>query len=142
MRTRWPGVVHVPGADRPTIDPTSAPYWEAAREGRLLIAACGACGRKHHYPRPMCPFCWSDQVEPIEASGHGRLYSYSVIHANDLPPFRDRLPYIAALVELAIEGATPDELVLDMAVTAVFRPLDPDEPDGAHLTVFTPTRLR
>ena len=55
-----------------------------------------------------------------------------------------------ALVELAegprlittIEGATPDELVLDMAVTAVFRPLDPDEPDGAHLTVFTPTRLR
>ena len=30
---------------------------------------------------------------------------------------------------------------LDMAVTAVFRPLDPDEPDGAHLTVFTPTRL-
>ena len=29
---------------------------------------------------------------------------------------------------------------LDMAVTAVFRPLDPDEPDGVHLTVFTPTR--
>ena len=109
----------MPGVDRPTIDPTSAPYWEAAREGRLLIAACGACGRNHHYPRPMCPFCWSDQVQPVEASGQGTLHTYSVIHANDLPPFRDRLPYIAALVDLAegprlittIEGATPDEMV-------------------------------
>ena len=97
----------------------------------------------------MCPFCWSDQVQPIEVSGQGRLYTYSTIHVNDLPPFRDRLPYITALVDLdegprlitAIEGATADELTLDMAVTAVFRPLDPDEPDGVHLTVFTPTRL-
>lgn len=139
----------MPGADRPTIDATSAPYWDAAREGRLLIAACGACGLRHHYPRPMCPFCWSDQVEPLEASGQGSLHTYSVIHVNDLAPFRNRLPYIAALVDLAegprvittIEGAEPGELSMDMPVTAVFRPRDPEDPDGAHLTVFTPTRL-
>jgi len=97
----------------------------------------------------MCPFCWSDQVQPLEASGRGSLDTYSVIHVNDLAPFRNRLPYIAALVDLAegprvittIEGAAPDELSLDMPVTAVFRPLDPAHPDGAHLTVFTPTRL-
>jgi hypothetical protein len=29
------------------------------------------------------------------------LYTWSVVYTNDLPPFRDRLPYVAAAVDLA-----------------------------------------
>ena len=133
-------------ADIPIIDSASAPYWDAARQGRLLIAGCGACGKVHHYPRPFCPHCWSDDVRPVQASGTGTLYTYSTVYANDLPPFRDRLPYVAAIVELAegprvmttIEGAAPDGLRVGMAVTASFRPVDADDPDSPYLTVFTP----
>jgi uncharacterized OB-fold protein len=133
-------------ADIPIIDSASAPYWDAARQGRLLIAMCGACGRVHHYPRPFCPHCWSDDVQPVQASGEGTLYTYSTVYANDLTPFRDRLPYVAAIVELAegprvmttIEGAQPDGLRVGMAVTASFRPVDADDPDSPYLTVFTP----
>jgi uncharacterized OB-fold protein len=133
-------------ADIPIIDSASAPYWDAARQGRLLIAGCGACGKVHHYPRPFCPHCWSDDVRPVRASGAGTLYTYSTVYANDLPPFRDRLPYVAAIVELAegprvmttIEGAGPDGLRVGMAVTASFRPVDADDPESPYLTVFTP----
>ena len=134
-------------ADIPIIDSASAPYWDAARQGRLLIAECEACGRVHHYPRPFCPHCWSDAVRPVQASGAGTLYTYSTVYANDLAPFRDRLPYVAAIVELAegprvmttIEGAQPDGLRVGMAVTASFRPVDADDPDSSYLTVFTPS---
>ena len=133
-------------ADIPIIDSASAPYWDAARHGRLLIAGCGACGKVHHYPRPFCPHCWSDDVRPVQASGTGTLYTYSTVYANDLPPFRDRLPYVAAIVELAegprvmttIEGGGPDGLRVGIAVTAFFRPVDADDPDSPYLTVFTP----
>jgi uncharacterized protein len=141
-------VVRVARADIPTIDSASAPYWAAARQGQLLIAECVACGKVHHYPRPFCPFCWSENVHPVPATGAGTLYTYSTVYVNDLAPFKERLPYVAAIVELAegprlmttIEGADPDDLRVGMPVTAVFRPVDDADPDSAYLTVFTPRK--
>lgn len=138
-------MVIVARADIPTIDAASAPYWEAAKQGRLLIAECGACGKLHHYPRPFCPHCWSEDVHPVQASGRGALYTYSTVHVNDLEPFKDRLPYVAAIVELAegprlmttIEGARPEELRVGVPVTASFRPIDANDPESAYLTFFT-----
>ena len=139
--------MRVARADIPTIDAASAPYWEAARQRQLLIAECAACGRVHHYPRPFCPHCWSEDVHPVQASGSGTLYTYSTVYVNDLAPFKERLPYVAAIVELAegprlmttIEGADPADLHVGMPVTAVFRPVDDADPDSPFLTVFTPT---
>jgi uncharacterized OB-fold protein len=133
-------------SDIPTIDSASAPYWEAAKQGQLLIAECTACGSVHHYPRPFCPFCWSEDVHPTRASGTGTLYTYSAVYVNDLAPFKERLPYVAAIVELTegprlmttIEDVGLDDLRVGMPVAAVFRPVDDDDPDSAYLTVFTP----
>ncbi len=35
-----------------------------------------------------------------EASGRASLYTWSVVHVNDLPPFSEWVPYVAAIVEL------------------------------------------
>lgn len=131
-------------ADLPTIDPESAPWWEACGRGELLVRRCQACGRAHLHPRVHCPTCWSEDVDWEVASGRGRLHTWSVVHRNDLPPFGDRVPYVAALVDLeegprmatAIVDADPDGLTIDQPVTVVFRAV----PD-ADLTVphFTPT---
>ena len=115
------------GNDIPTIDAASAPYWAAARQGQLLISECAACGRVHHYPRPFCPFCWSEDVRPVQASGAGTLYTYSTVYVNDLAPFKERLPYVAAIVELD-EGprmttnmtVPQEQLKVGMPVTVVF----------------------
>ena len=87
--------------DRPEIDAFTRPYWDAAAEGRLLVRRCGACGRAHHYPREFCPYCWSEDVAWEPASGRAVLYTWSVVHRNDLPPFGERTPYVAAVVDLA-----------------------------------------
>lgn len=88
--------------DLPEIDAFTRPYWDAAAEGRLLLRRCRAagCGAFHHYPREFCPHCWSEDVVWHPADGRATLYTWSVVHRNDLPPFGDRVPYIAAVVEL------------------------------------------
>ncbi|MER5381118.1 OB-fold domain-containing protein [Streptomyces sp. NPDC002688] len=89
------------GFDVPEVDAFTRPYWDAAAEGRLLIRHCAACGRPHHYPREFCPHCWSEDVNWRAASGRATLYTWSVVHRNDLPPFGGRVPYVAAVVDLA-----------------------------------------
>src|ERR1700712_1147499 len=118
-------------ADLPTVDDDSRVYWDAYREKRFLIAKCGACDRVHHYPRPICPFCWSDDVSPSEASGRATLYTYSTVFVNDLAPFKERLPYVAAMVELdegprvmtTVVGCDPADLRVGMALTVDFQSL-------------------
>jgi uncharacterized OB-fold protein len=89
-----------PRFDLPAPDPETQPFWDAARAGTLLIRHCGDCGRYHFYPRPFCPVCWSTNVEWAEASGRATLYTWSVVRRNDLPPFGERVPYVAAVVDL------------------------------------------
>lgn len=86
--------------DLPTPEGDTVEFWEAAHSNRLLVRRCLDCGAASYYPRPFCPKCWSDQVEWEEASGRATLYSWSVIYSNDQPPFRDRVPYVAAVVDL------------------------------------------
>jgi len=126
-----------PRADLPTVETGTRPYWEAAKAGKLLIARCRACEKVHHYPRPFCPSCWSDDIEAIEASGRGTLYTYSTVFVNDLHPFKERLPYVAAMVELEegprlmtnLVDCEPEDLAVGMAVEVTFRPLT-DELDA------------
>jgi uncharacterized OB-fold protein len=119
--------------DLPTIEDDTRPFWDAAGEGRFLLRRCRACGAAHHYPRPFCPTCWSDDVDWEEASGRARLYTYSTVHLNDLPPFDERLPYVAAVVDL-VEGprvmtnivdCDPAALEVGMDVVATYRELAP-----------------
>ncbi|WP_425505746.1 Zn-ribbon domain-containing OB-fold protein [Streptomyces typhae] len=99
--------------DLPEPDAFTRPYWDAAAEGRLLIRRCHApaCGRAHHYPREFCPHCWSEDVTWERASGRATLYTWSVVHRNDLPPFATRVPYTAAVVDLAEGPRMMTELV-------------------------------
>ena len=116
--------------DLPQPDLETQPFWDAAREGKLLIKHCNACGEYHFYPRPFCPKCWSDDVEWFEASGKATLYTWSVVHRNDLPPFGERVPYVAAVVDLAegprmmtnVVDCESDALEIGMALDAVFHP--------------------
>jgi uncharacterized OB-fold protein len=87
--------------DLPAPDDETQPFWDAARAGRLLVKRCADCRAAHFYPRPFCPRCWSPSVSWEEASGRAVLYTWSVVHHNDLPPFSERLPYVAAVVDLA-----------------------------------------
>ncbi len=130
------------GRELPSVEDETRPYWEAAKQGRLLIKKCNACGEVHHYPRPFCPTCWSEDVEWLEVSGAGTLYTYSTIFRNDLEPFSEWGAYVAAVVELDegprlmtnMVGADPESLRVGMPVAVSFRDLS----DEWAAPVFSP----
>ncbi len=136
-------MTRVPEArELPTAEADARDYWLSAAKGQLTVAKCNACGNVFHYPRPHCPACWSDQIEMILACGRATLYTYSTVHRNELAPFADRLPYVAAVVELEegprlmtnVEDCDPDRLAIGMALMVSFRQLT----DTVAAPVFVP----
>jgi uncharacterized OB-fold protein len=131
-----------PRFDLPSTDTETQPFWDGLKEGKFLLRHCDACGRDHYYPRPFCPDCWSDRVSWKEASGRAKIYTYSVVHVNDLPPFNERVPYVAAIVELEegprvmtnIEDLPFDELRAGLPVVVDYKPIS----DDVTIPVFRP----
>ena len=84
----------------PTIDPSSRPFWEAAKAHRLVIQSCGDCGAYVFYPRANCTACGSDRLEWTEASGEGSVYSYTIARRPAGAGFKEDVPYVVAVIEL------------------------------------------
>ena len=110
-------------------------FWAGARRGVLRIQRCPSCGLHQHYPRYLCSHCGAEGVEFVDATGLGTVYSFTVIRKNGVPPFRERVPFVVAAVDLAEPGArilaamptvAPEAARIGMAVRAVFRPADDD----------------
>jgi uncharacterized OB-fold protein len=119
----------------PPVNPENQPFFDAAREGRLMLKRCMACGELHYYPRAICPFCSSERTEWVVAQGRGRIYSYSVMR-------RVAEPFAIAYVTLD-EGVTMltnlvdcdlDRLRIGDAVRVVFKPAE----GGEMIPMFTP----
>jgi uncharacterized protein len=124
-----------PRFNLPEIDDFTRPFWDAATDGRLLVRRCRACASAHHYPREFCPYCWSEDVDWERASGRATLYTWSVVHRNDLPPFGARVPYTAAVVDLVEGPRMMTEIVqcpegglsIGMALEVTFRQEDGEQ---------------
>jgi len=104
----------------PGATPETRPYWDAAREGRLDIPRCTACGKPHFYPRTSCPFCGSTELEWMTCSGRSTLHSYVISH-RPAPGFGDRT--VIAVVELE-EGPRMMTNVVDVEPVPEALPLD------------------
>lgn len=76
------------------------PFWTAAAEGRLVLQRCRSCDRTRFPPRYQCPFCWSPEMDWIDASGRGEIESITIVRRSPTPVFRDRIPYPIVAVTL------------------------------------------
>jgi uncharacterized OB-fold protein len=118
-------------------DPLSAPFWEAASEGRLVLQRCDSCGAHQHYPRPFCLACDGEALSWTDASGLGTVYSQATVHVPvhpQLPP-----PYVIAVVELdegprLTTNIVDGETSIGERVRVVWR----DRADAPPYPVFTP----
>jgi uncharacterized OB-fold protein len=125
----------------PTADHDSAPYWQGLHDGKLLVQRCQDCGEVQLYPRDRCLEC-RGPVAWVEASGRGRVYSFTVIRQNYARPFRDWIPYVVALVDLEegprlmtdLVDCEPDDVQVGMAVEARFEVVS----DDAGIALFAP----
>jgi hypothetical protein len=118
----------------PVPNELTAAYWDGARNGRLVLQRCSSCGYYVHPPRPSCPSCRGEALQPTEVSGKGEVYSWSVMHSEGNPGFEDKLPYAVLVVELEeqpglrtignLHGAAPSDLQVGLAVEVCFEEVD------------------
>jgi uncharacterized protein len=129
----------------PPVGAESRPFWEATREGRLLVQWCTACDRGVFFPRTLCPHCGaSGPLEWRQASGRATVHSAVVEHRPELAgaAFAHGEPFCIALVDLEEEvrmmtnvvGCPPGNVFIGMAVTVTWEPLS----DGRQLPLFRP----
>ncbi|MBE9374606.1 OB-fold domain-containing protein [Saccharopolyspora sp. HNM0983] len=121
-------------------DAESAPFFDAAAEGRLLIRRDRTTGALISPTEQTGPDGSAD-LEWVPAAGSGTITSWAVVH--DKPDADGRTnPLVVAIVELAegpwlraqIVRTAPDEVRTGMAVTVEF-----EQPAGGEaIPVFAP----
>jgi len=82
------------------IDRDNIAHYRGILAGKLLINRCAACGYWVYPHRPLCPECLSWDVHPVEISGRGKVFLFTLIHQVREPGGRLREPIAAAAVEL------------------------------------------
>ena len=84
----------------PIPDDLSAPFFDAAREGRLMLQHCTACDRWSFPVRERCPHCFAAALTWRQASGRGTLYTFAIMHQVMHPGFAGAVPYNVVHVDL------------------------------------------
>jgi uncharacterized OB-fold protein len=59
---------------------TKADFDQYLAEGKLMGTKCLACGAEFLPPRPMCPECFSGEMEWVEMGGAGELAAFTIVH--------------------------------------------------------------
>jgi uncharacterized OB-fold protein len=117
---------------RPLLNTDTAFFWEAVRRGELALQRCAACRTLRYPPAPMCQHCQSLHWQAVNASGRGRVHSFTVVHHPPVPPFA--YPNAIALIELEegvrmisqLVGIAPESIVIGMEVAVSFERVDDD----------------
>jgi uncharacterized OB-fold protein len=120
----------------------SKPYWDAAREHRLVVQKCNACGEFWFPPSQRCAHCLSDHHAWTEVKGTGKVFSFVTYQRLYHKGWDGEVPYVVAVIELdegprmlsTVVGVAPEKVACDMAVKVVFDDVTAD----ATLPKFTP----
>lgn len=130
----------------PSPSPESLPFWEACRDHELRAQRCHSCGRFWFPPAVLCQHCWNRQWSWERLSGRGTLVSFVVYRRVYHPAFRNHVPYVVGVIELAetirfmsrLVEVEPEEVRCGMEVKVVFLPVA----KGVVLPLFRPSRER
>lgn len=122
------------GRPVPVPDPASQPFFDGAKQRKLMLKYCTACDRWLAPASDACDNCFSDQLEWRAASGRGEIYTFGIMHQVLHPGFKDEVPYNVIQVELAegprimsnLVGTPNDQIRVGMKVEVVFEDLTPE----------------
>lgn len=106
----------------------SQEFWKGTKGHKFLLKKCKDCGNIDHPPYMHCTECLSTNHEWVEASGKGKIYTFSTTFVGAPPAFIDEQPYTMAMIDLAegprmltkIVGSKPEDIKIGLDVEVVF----------------------
>ena len=81
------------------------PFWDGCAAGELRVQTCDGCGRRRFPPRPMCPWCRSQDASWPAVEPAATVWSFAVAHPPLLPAYVGYAPYLVAVVTLDADPA-------------------------------------
>ena len=106
----------------------------------LRVQRCGDCGQYVFIPQPACTTCLGENLEWVQSSGRGVLYSYTIVHRPQQPVFET--PYVPIIVELEegwhmlsnLKGVAHGDIEIGMPLEVIFEKMS----DEITLPYFQP----
>jgi len=125
-------------------DPADVPFWEGCAAGKFQLHRCNKCER-HYWPASRCIEHGDEDMQWVKVSGHGKLYTYTVMHRAYTPDTRDKVPFVVAVVKLEegpfyhsnIIDCAHAEVAIDMPLEVVMQPHE----CGLTIPQFRPLKL-
>lgn len=118
-------------------DVWTKPFWDAARQHRLVCARCTACGTFRMPPTAICWKCRSREMDYPQLPGTGTVYTFTIARHALVRETRDALPYVVATIALDgaqgarlisnVVGCDPEMVEIGMPVEVVFDDISPDQ---------------
>jgi uncharacterized OB-fold protein len=111
------------------------PFWNAARDRKLVLQFCLDTNQFQHQPHPVSIYTGSRNLEWRQVSGKGVIYAFSTLRVGS-PALSARLPLPVAIIELDehvrivgnIFSADPKNIRIGQRVTLHWDLLDNETP--------------
>jgi uncharacterized protein len=84
----------------PVASDLDRPYWEGARDEKLVLQRCSVCRLYSSQPRVVCPRCHNETFEWSQVTGRGTIYSYAIVRQTTVAGFQDEVPYVVVHVQI------------------------------------------
>ena len=112
----------------PVKTPTSAPFWDALAEHRIVIQYSPSSQAYVFYPRVRAPGTLADDLQWREIDGAGSVYTFTVARRPTGPPWADAVPQVLAVVQwdagprfsTELVDVDPADVRIGMRVSPVF----------------------
>ena len=116
------------GKPAPIPDALSSPFFDGARDRRLMLQYCVSCGGWSFLVRERCPHCFAGGLGWRAASGRGTLYTFAIMHQVMNPGFSGSVPYNVSQIDLEegvrmvsnVVGVANDALRIGMKLEVCF----------------------
>lgn len=103
----------------PEFRPETKPYWDAAKNHKLVIPRSKTTGEYFFYPRAFSPGDdMTDEIEWVESRGKGKIWTFSIHHMGPSKAYKGDPPYVVALIQMD-EGVKMMSNVVDVDVKKV-----------------------
>lgn len=112
----------------PVVNDDDTLFWTGGADGKLHFPQCSDCRYIVHPPSPVCPQCYSRELEPVTVSGKGTVETFSLNYQPWMPDMP--VPFAIAIVSLDeqhdlrlmtnIVNTPPEAVHIGMRVQVVF----------------------